>query len=106
MAKFFGRHTNVLAAGSLRVIFSTGAGSLATAYFFAFNSNISFSGCAKFVNGSLPENTTANFKEGGALTLYQTMLSLQGEARFECNHAKTGGAILAIESEFFLSNQV
>ena len=74
--------------------------------FFAFNSNISFSGCAKFVNGSLPENTTANFKEAGALTLYQTMLSLQGEARFECNHAETGGAILAIESELFLSNQV
>ena len=74
--------------------------------FFAFNSNISFSGCAKFINGSPPENTTANFKEGGALTLYQTMLSLQGEVRFEHNHAETGGAIVATESEIFLSNHV
>ena len=74
--------------------------------FFAFNSNISFSGYAKFVNGTLPENTTANFKEGGTLTLYQKMLNLEGEARFEYNHAETGGAILAIENEIFLSNRL
>ena len=74
--------------------------------FFAFNSNISFSGCTSFVGGSPPDNTTVNFKEGGALTLYQTMLSFQGEARFEHNRAEIGGAILSTESEVFLSNKV
>jgi predicted outer membrane repeat protein len=53
-------------------------------------------------------HTTVNFKEGDALTLYQTMLSLQGEITFEYNHAKIGGAIVATESEIYLSmnNQV
>ena len=74
--------------------------------FFAFNSNITFSGCSRFFNSSPPVNTTVNFKEGGALTLYQTMLNLQGEARFEYNHAEIGGAIVAIESEIYLSDQV
>ena len=74
--------------------------------FFAFNSNISFSGCAKFMNCSPSEQTTANYKEGGALTLYQTMLSLQGEVRIENNRAEIGGAILATESEVFLSKEV
>ena len=58
------------------------------------------------MGGSPPENTTVNFKEGGALTLYQTMLSFQGEARFEHNRAEIGGAILATESEIFLSDKV
>ena len=74
--------------------------------FFAFNSNITFSGCTKFLNCSPPGNTTVNFKEGGALTLYQTTLRLQGEARFEYNRAEIGGAIVATESEIYLSDQV
>ena len=49
--------------------------------FCAFDSNISFSGCTRFVNSSLPKNSTVIFKERGALTLYQTMLSLQGESQ-------------------------
>ena len=53
-------------------------------------------------------NTTVNFKEGGALSLYQTMLIFQGEARFEHehNHAEIGGAIMATESEVYMSNQM
>ena len=74
--------------------------------FFAFNSNISFSGCTKFFNCSPPVNTTVNFKEGGALTLYQTILSLEGEVIFEYNRAEIGGAIVATESEIYLSNQM
>ena len=74
--------------------------------FFAFNSNVSFSGCTKFFSCSPPVNTTVDFKEGGALTLYQTMLSFHGEARFECNHAEIGGAMVAIESLIYLSDQV
>ena len=73
--------------------------------FFAFNSNISFSGCTKFFSCSPPVNTIVDFREGGALTLYQTMLSFQGEARFECNHAQIGGAMVAIESLIYLSDQ-
>ena len=74
--------------------------------FFAFNSNITFSGCTRFFNNSPPANTTVNFKEGGALTLYQTMLSLQGDVRFEYNRAEIGGAIVATESEIYLNDQV
>ena len=74
--------------------------------FFAFNSNITLSGCARFFNNSPPVNTTVNFKEGGALTLYQTMLNLQGEIRFEHNRAEIGGAIIATESEIYLNDQV
>ena len=71
--------------------------------FFAFNSNISFSGCSLFYGCFTPENTTANFKEGGALTIYQTTISLQGEHRFENNLAEIGGAILGTESEVYVS---
>ena len=74
--------------------------------FFAFSSNITFSGCTRFFNNTPPVNTTINFKGGGALTLYQTMLSLSGEITFEYNHADIGGAIVATESEIYLSNQV
>ena len=85
--------------GSIKIIQNFGS-------FFAFNSNISFSGCTKFMNCSPSENTTVNYKEGGALTLYQTMLSLQGEVSIENNRAEIGGAILATESELFLSKEV
>ena len=73
--------------------------------FFAFNSNISFSGCTSFFNCSSPEDSTANFKESGALTLYQTMLNLQGSSRFEYNVAEIGGAILGIDSEIFVNKK-
>lgn len=58
------------------------------------------------MNCSPSENTTVNYKEGGALTLYQTMLSLEGDISIENNHAEIGGAILATESELFLSKVV
>ena len=67
--------------------------------FFAFNSNITLSGCATIKNSSLPKNTTAHFKEGGGLTLYQTALYFLGESHFENNHAEFGGAIVGIECE-------
>ena len=73
--------------------------------FFAFNSNISFSGCSLFKACFTPKNTTAAFKEGGALTVYQTTLNFQGEHRFENNHAEIGGAILGTESEIYVSKK-
>ena len=74
--------------------------------FFAFNRNITFSGCTRFFNNTPPANTTVNFKDGRALTLYQTMLSLNGEITFKYNHAEIGGAIVATESEIYLSDHV
>ena len=85
--------------GSIELVQNSGS-------FFSFNSNLTFSGCAKFMNCSPSENTTVNYKEGGALTLYQTMLSLQGEVSIENNRAEIGAAILATESEIFLSQMV
>ena len=74
--------------------------------FSANKSNISFSGCVSFTDCSPPENATAYFKEGGALTLYQTSLTLHGMARFENNYAEIGGAIVAVESKVYLNNEV
>ena len=74
--------------------------------FLAFNSNITFSGCTKFVNCSPPQNTSANFKEGGALTLFQSTLTFQGMCRLENNHAEIGGAIVGTESKLYLNDEV
>ena len=74
--------------------------------FFVFNSNVTFSGCNRFSNCSPPKNPTASFKEGGALTLVQTTLTLKGQAIFERNHAEIGGAIVATESKIYLTEKV
>ena len=74
--------------------------------FFAHQSNITFSGCASFTNCSPPENTTANFREGGGLTLHQTALTFHGRVKFLYNHAETGGAIAAMESDIYLNDEV
>ena len=69
---------------------------------FAFNSNVTLSGCYTFVNGSPPLNTTANFREGGALSVYQSLLTFRGKALFENNSAEAGGAILSTDTEIFV----
>ena len=72
--------------------------------FFAFNSNITFSGCIAVLNSTSPRDSTTSFKEGGALTLYQTTLYLQGRSRLENNRAEIGGAIVGTECEIVLNS--
>ena len=74
--------------------------------FFAFNSIISFSGCNTFIGCSPPKNTMTNFKEGGSMTVAQTMVNLRGESRFERNLAEVGGAIVAMESTLHLYDDI
>ena len=74
--------------------------------FFAFNSDITFTGCNRFTDGSPPQNTSTDLDEGGAVTLVQTTLTLRGVSRFEHNHAEIGGAIVATESELHLEDEV
>ena len=74
--------------------------------FFGFNSHIIFSGCNRFTDSSPPQNSGTDLDEGGAITLVQTQLTLQGESRFERNRADIGGAIVATESELHLQDEV
>ena len=74
--------------------------------FFMFNSNVTFTGCNRFVNGSPTKNPNASFREGGAITLVQTTLYLRGQSLFENNHAEIGGAIVATESILYLMDSV
>ena len=73
---------------------------------FAFNSHLNFSGCSKFIDGSPTQSTTSNFREGGALTLVQTRLSVSGGTLLQHNQAEIGGAIAAADSEIFLNGLV
>ena len=73
---------------------------------FAFNSHLNFSDCSRFVDGSPQQNTSSSFREGGALTLVQSRLTINGKSSFEGNSAETGGAIAATDSEIFLNDEV
>ena len=73
---------------------------------FAFNSHLNFSGCNRFVDNSPPQITVSNFREGGALTLVQSRLTVRGSSIFKNNHAETGGAIASTDSEIFLNDEV
>ena len=74
--------------------------------FFAFNSDIIFSGCNRFVDNVPPRNTSTDLNEGGAVTIVQTTLTLRGESRFKNNRAEIGGAIAATESQLRLRDNV
>ena len=73
---------------------------------FAFNSHLNFSDCSRFVDGSPQQSTISSFREGGALTLVQSRLTINGKSVFEGNSAETGGAIAATDSEIFLNDEV
>ena len=73
---------------------------------FAFNSHLNISDCSRFVGGSPQQTMISSFREGGALTLVQSRLTISGKSTFEGNSAETGGAIAATESEIFLNDEV
>ena len=84
------------------LLFSNNFGSLV-----AFNSNITFSGNAtlKFVNNrpSTSKTTPIGFQEGGAITLFQSNVFIDGECYLECNHAENGGAIHSTDSKLYVN---
>ena len=71
-----------------------------------FNSNITFSGFAKFVNNQPSNITTDDFESGGALALFQSNVFFDGVCYFEHNHAGNGGAIHSTESKLYVNGNV
>jgi predicted outer membrane repeat protein len=72
----------------------------------AFNSNITFTGCAQFMNNQPSLYTTSNVQGGGAITLFQSNIFFYGKYNFEYNHAKNGGAIQSTDSKLYLNRNV
>ena len=81
--------------------FSNNLGSL-----MAFNSNITFTGYATFVNNTPSQTVSSDFKEGGAITLLQSNIFFDGECNLEHNHAENGGAIHSNESKLYVNGNV
>ena len=70
---------------------------------YTFNSNLIFSGKLKFENCVEPSNKTSlTLQEGGALTSFQSTITIRGDTSLLNNQARQGGAILAIESTIVL----
>ena len=69
----------------------------------AFNSNIIFTGYAKFVNNQPSLYTTSNIQEGGVVTLFQSNIFFYGKCNFEHNWAENGGAIQSTDSKLHLN---
>ena len=82
-------------------IFSNNLGSLV-----AFNSNITFTGYATFVNNTPSQTDSGDFQEGGAITLFQSNIFFDGVCNLECNHAENGGAIHSTESKLYVNGDV
>ena len=73
----------------------------------AFNSNVTFMGNVKFSNNQQPLSiTNSYFQEGGAITLVQSSIYLNGISSFEHNYAENGGAIFSTESKFYIQGDV
>ena len=71
----------------------------------AFTSNITFMGNVNFSNNQQPQSTTA-LQEGGAITLVQSNIFLDGTCRLEHNYADNGGAIFSVESRLYVKGNV
>ena len=82
------------------VTFSNNLGSLV-----AFNSNINFTGYATFVNNTPSQTVSGDFQEGGAITLLQSNVFINGECHLEHNHAKNGGAIHSTDSKLYVNGE-
>ena len=81
--------------------FSSNLGSL-----MAFNSNITFTGYATFVNNTPSQTDSGDFQEGGAITLLQSNVFFDGECNLEYNHAENGGAIHSTESKLYVNGDI
>ena len=56
----------------------------------AFNCNITFTGHASFVDNQPSQNSSGDFQEGGAITLFQSNVFFDGVCNLEHNHAENG----------------
>ena len=83
------------------IIFSNNLGSLV-----GFNSNMTFTGYATFVNNTPLQTVSGDFQEGGAITLFQSNIFFDGACNLEHNHSENGGAIHSTESKVYVNSNV
>ena len=83
------------------LFFSSNVGSLV-----AFNSNITFTGYATFVNNTPSQTDSGDFQEGGAITLFQSNVFFDGECNLEHNYAVNGGAMHSTESKHYVNGNL
>ena len=81
--------------------FSNNLGSLV-----AFNSNITFTGYATFVNNTPSQTLSGDFLQGGAMTLFQSNVFFNGVCNLEHNHAENGGAIHSTGSKLNVNGDI
>ena len=68
-----------------------------------YNCNITFWGYAEFINCSEQiTNDNPEMLEGGAMTVFKSVVNFHGTASFINNDAKNGGAIQATESKIYV----
>ena len=72
----------------------------------AFNSNITFTGYAAFVNNTPSQTVSGDFQEGDAITLFQSNVFFDGVCNLEHNHAENGGAIHSADSKLYVNCNV
>ena len=77
----------------------------------AFSSNITFRGYARFSHNhnqgqQIITVKDSNLQEGGAITLVQSNLFLDGTCMLEYNQAENGGAILSIEGKLYVTGNL
>ena len=79
------------------VIFSNNTGS-----FVAYNAYVSFMGYTNFLNNQINAQDD-NILEGGAITLFLSVMHFDGPCNVSHNHAVNGGAIRSSESKVYVS---
>ena len=74
----------------------------------AFNSNITLMGYIEFVHNLQPQRSLSpdNFQEGGAITLFQSIVLFDGMCSLQNNQAENGGALLSTESKLYINGKV
>ena len=82
------------------VIFSNNTGS-----FVAYSAYISFMGYTNFLNNQINAQD-GNILEGGAITLFLSVVHFDGSCNVSYNHAENGGAIRSSESKVFVNGHL
>ena len=82
------------------VIFSNNTGS-----FVAYGAYVSFMGYTNFLNNQINAQND-NFLEGGAITLFLSVMHFDGSCNVSYNHAENGGAIRSSESKVFVNGHL
>ena len=76
-----------------------------TGSFVAYRSYVSFMGYTKFLNNQINAQDD-NILEGGAITLFLSVMHFDGSCDVSYNHAENGGAIRSSESKVYVNGHL